>query len=93
MITGLLFLCIFTLGFSMIAKRLENTVVTAPMLFIGVGFAIAEMRIMPLEQSEELLHIVAEVSLVLLLFIDAAKTNLKAVLIQYNWPLRMLAIG
>ena len=93
MITGLLFLCIFTLGFSMIAKRLENTVVTAPMLFIGFGFAIAEMRIMPLEQSEELLHIVAEVSLVLLLFIDAAKTNLKAVLMQYNWPLRMLAIG
>ncbi|MEM7300021.1 MAG: sodium:proton antiporter [Pseudomonadota bacterium] len=93
MTIGLLLLTLFTLGFCMIANRVSKTIVTAPMLFILFGFLLSKAGIMPEGASDHALHLVAEVALILLLFLDAAQTNLKALRQRNIWPLRMLLIG
>ncbi len=45
------------------------------------------------EASETLLHPVAEIALIILLFLDAAQIDLSALRIRHTWPVRMLTIG
>jgi NhaP-type Na+/H+ or K+/H+ antiporter len=45
------------------------------------------------ETGETLLHPVAEVTLVVLLFLDAAQTDFAALRRRFVWPVRMLVIG
>lgn len=49
--------------------------------------------LVPIATSETLLHPVAEVALVVLLFLDAAQIDLSALRIRHTWPMRMLLIG
>ncbi|MEX3010055.1 cation:proton antiporter [Hoeflea sp. TYP-13] len=90
---GLLFLAMFTVAFSMLANRLSTTVLTAPMLFIGFGFLMAETGFMSPGGAEETLHIVAEVALIVLLFLDAAQIDLATLRKRHVWPVRMLVFG
>ncbi len=90
---GMLLLAIVTLCFCMIAKRLSSTSITAPMLFLALGFLTFEAGLLPHREMEEVLHLVAEVALILLLFLDAAQTDLSALRARSIWPTRMLLIG
>ncbi len=91
--TGLLLLAVFAMAFSMIAKRLESTVLTAPMLFLAFGLLMAETGLMSHEGAEETLHLVAEIALIVLLFLDAAQIDMKTLRKRHVWPVRMLVIG
>ena len=93
MTTGLLTLAIFTLTFTMLAKRLSSTVVTAPMIFIALGYFFYEADLLPQDGAEAALHIVAEIALIILLFLDAAQIDLGALKKSSVWPARMLLIG
>ncbi len=89
----LLFTAVFTLAFCMIAKRLSLTVITPPMVFIGFGFALAQSGVMTGHGAEEILHTVAEITLVILLFLDAAQIDVAKLRSDHLWPHRMLVIG
>lgn len=91
--TGLLITAIFTAAFTMVAKRLSSTFVTAPMIFLGFGFALSQSGLMPHGDAEASLHLVAEIALIVLLFLDAAQVNLDALRKRHVWPVRMLTIG
>ncbi|NKB53468.1 MAG: sodium:proton antiporter [Rhizobiaceae bacterium] len=93
MASGLLMIAAFALTYSMIAKRLETTILTAPMLFLAFGFILSTTGIMPVAGAEAALHLVAETTLIILLFLDAAKTDMKALRTRHVWPFRMLALG
>lgn len=93
MLTGLLVAAVFTVAFSMVAKRLSATVLTAPMIFLGFGFALSETGLLPHADAEPALHLVAEIALVILLFLDAAQINLDVLRRRHVWPVRMLVIG
>ncbi|MEM5582809.1 cation:proton antiporter [Roseibium sp. AS2] len=93
MATGLLMLAMFTVCYTLLAKTLSNGILTAPILFIGFGYVMAQTGMFPFEDAEHLLHIVAEVALIILLFLDAAQINLKSLRQRHQWPLRMLMIG
>ncbi len=93
MTTALLILTLFTVTYTMIAKRLASTVLTAPMLFIAFGYLLAQTGLMPHQGAEATLHLVAEVALILLLFLDAAQINLSILRKQHVWPVRMLLVG
>lgn len=90
---GILVILMCTIAFAMVARRVSTTIITAPMFFLAVGFIIASTHMLEAEHAEHLLHFVAEVSLVILLFIDASKIDLKILIKQRAWPLRMLLIG
>ncbi len=86
-------LCIVTVGYALVAKRLSSTIVTAPMIFLGLGVVFATSGFITPETGEALLHPVAEVTLVVLLFLDAAQTDFAALKRRFVWPVRMLVIG
>ncbi|MFT5573182.1 MAG: NhaP-type Na+/H+ or K+/H+ antiporter [Cryomorphaceae bacterium] len=84
-------LCVVFYAF--FAKRLASTIVTAPIIFLGLGYAMSLSGFMATESSEELLHLVAETALIILLFADASQTDFAALKKRYLWPKRMLLIG
>ena len=90
---GLLIIAGVFAGFAMIARRLSSTVLTAPMVFIAFGYLFSKTNLLPHAKAEEALHLVAEIALILLLFLDAAQINLSALRVRHVWPVRMLAIG
>ena len=93
MTAGLLILTTFTVAFAMVAKRLSGTIVTAPMVFLALGVFLSTTGYLPSQEMEKALHLVAEVALVVLLFLDAAQTDLSALRRRHVWPVRMLFVG
>ncbi len=91
--TGLLLLALFTVAFSMVANRMSTTMLTAPMLFIGFGYLLSQTGIMSQEGAETSLHLVAEIALIVLLFLDAAQIDMGVLRKRHVWPVRMLLIG
>ncbi len=84
-------ICIICYAF--FANRLSSTIVTAPIIFLGLGYVISLCGFVPPENSEHILHLVAEAALIVLLFSDASLTDLAALKKKRIWPQRMLLIG
>lgn len=93
MTTGLLIVAIFAACFAMLARRLSNTPLTAPMIFIAFGFVLSRFELFPHLAAEQILHLVAEIALILLLFLDAAQIDLRELRRRHVWPVRMLVFG
>ncbi len=91
--TGLFFLCVFAFLFAMGGKWIQKTIVTAPMFFLGLGYALSFTDFFEGGEIEHSLHIVAEVTLIILLFLDASQIDLNALRKHHAWPARMLFIG
>ena len=90
---GYLIVGVFLFAFCLIANRLSRTLLTAPLVFIAFGLLVSETGFLPPGGTEASLHLVAEIALIVLLFIDAAKIDQQALLKRNVWPARMLAIG
>lgn len=90
---GYMMLTLFFVAFCMLANRIANSVITAPMVFLGFGALLAGLGMVPEEGSERALHLVTEIALIILLFFDAAQIDQRALLRRNVWPRRMLAIG
>ncbi|MBN2107911.1 MAG: cation:proton antiporter, partial [Deltaproteobacteria bacterium] len=87
--------CALIFFYSLVSKRLERTVITAPLLFTVAGgvalLLIPELR--GRDYNFKLLLQVAEIGLVLLLFTDASKTDLAILKSIRALPLRLLSTG
>lgn len=86
---GLVFL------YSLVSGRLERTVLTAPILFTSAGILVVTL-VPALRQRQVSLGAllqIAEIGLVLLLFTDASKTDLKVLKDIRNLPVRLLSVG
>ena len=90
---GYLTISAFLVGFCMIANRLSQTIITAPMVFLGFGVLVAQSGALPEAGTEATLHTVAEITLIVLLFLDAAQIDQPALLKRRVWPTRMLVVG
>jgi len=80
---------------SLVSRRLERTVVTAPIVFTASGmlaFLVLPELQDPLGGQNALRH-VAEIGLVLLLFTDASRTELQVLSNIRNLPARLLSTG
>jgi NhaP-type Na+/H+ or K+/H+ antiporter len=94
----LLSLTIITSGlllFALISGRLQGTMITAPLVFVVFGLIVGAggLDIANLDVGHSTIHVVAELTLILVLFTDAARIDLNQVRRDHNLPLRMLAIG
>jgi NhaP-type Na+/H+ or K+/H+ antiporter len=90
---GILVILFCVSTYTMLAKRLSTTVITAPMLFLGLGLAMSYFGLLDINDSEAVLHLVAEIALIVLLFLDASQISLKHLKSQNSWPSRMLLLG
>ncbi len=81
--------------YSLVSRRIERTIVTAPIVFTAAGFGcylvMAEFH--PQEGSLEEFLRLAEIGLVLLLFTDASRTDLRVLQNIRNLPARLLSTG
>jgi NhaP-type Na+/H+ or K+/H+ antiporter len=80
---------------SLISARLEKSVLTAPLLFTAAGAIVFAMRRelhVPEDGVRTLLN-VAEVGLVLLLFTDASRCDLRLLKRATALPVRLLTVG
>ena len=90
---ALLIIAIVTACYTMFAKRLASTPLTAPILFIAVGALMSVSGLFKADQTEHILHLTAEIALILLLFLDASQIDLKVLRHDHGWPIRMLLAG
>jgi NhaP-type Na+/H+ or K+/H+ antiporter len=81
--------------YSLVSKRLEHTVLTAPIVFTAVGMllVVAIPGFRELTMQRDTFLALAEIGLVMLLFADAAHINLYTVQRRERLPLRLLSIG
>ena len=81
--------------YSLISGRLQGTIVTAPLVFVIFGFAVGAggLNVATVNVGHSALHIIAELTLILVLFTDAARIDLNRVRQDHNLPVRMLTIG
>lgn len=87
-------LCVVIL-WALSAARLNRTVITLPMIFTAVGFAMT-IPIGLLAEGPDLMRIarvVAEVTLIIVLFADASHFRFQNLAASVVLPLRMLVIG
>jgi len=92
---AILVLAMAAIAYAMLARRLSTTPLTAPIVFLGIGWLLSSIESgeSGSESVEHALHSVAEVALILLLFLDAAQTDVKALLSRHAWPFRALLFG
>ncbi|NNF28818.1 MAG: hypothetical protein HKN73_16455 [Gemmatimonadetes bacterium] len=81
--------------YTLISGRLEASPVTPPLFFVAAGWLSSSpaLRVADIDVTAGMIEVVAEVTLVLVLFTDAARINLRALIDDHILPLRMLIIG
>jgi NhaP-type Na+/H+ or K+/H+ antiporter len=81
--------------YSLISKRLERTVVTAPILFTAVGvlMSFSHEALNELALDRKGLLLLAELGLVMTLFTDASRVRLSMLKGETNLPVRLLSTG
>lgn len=78
---------------ALLSARLGRADVTAPMTFLVLGMGADAFDIVDLDPGTEAVKLLAEVTLVLLLFADAARVELRALRHDATFPGRLLLIG
>lgn len=79
--------------YALVARRLADGIVTAPMIFLGLGLLLDRTGLVALDDAEAALHLLAEITLVVVLFSDAAVIDTRALRRRLVWPERMLVGG
>jgi NhaP-type Na+/H+ or K+/H+ antiporter len=82
-------------AYSLISRRLERTVLTAPIVFTAAGAltALVPVAALQLELDRKSLLVIAELGLVMLLFTDASRISLRMLGGDRNLPVRLLSTG
>ncbi len=85
----------FVLVYGLVSRRLESTPVTGPMVFVTVGILLGRTGadVLDFAMSDGVIRILAEATLVLLLFTDAVRIDLYRLRPQIDLPARLLGIG
>lgn len=91
-LTAVFILVVF--GYSLVSRRFERSVITAPMLFTFAGMA-ASLAAGGLDHavSRKSLLLLAELGLVMTLFTDASRVDLRALRRDGQLALRLLSVG
>ncbi|HHQ4449503.1 TPA: cation:proton antiporter [Aeromonas veronii] len=85
----------FLLIYSLIAGRFESKLVNGPLLFLLTGWLLGPggLELLSLSIDSAGIKLLAELTLVIVLFNDAANTNWQVLLANRQLPIRLLLIG
>lgn len=85
----------FLLVYSLIAGRFESRLVNGPLLFLLMGWLLGPggIELLSLSIDSDGIKLLAELTLVIVLFSDAANTNWQVLLANRALPIRLLLIG
>ena len=82
-------------AFAMVSGKLRDTVITPPMIFTVFGLVIggAVLGVADVDFDSGIIHTLAELTLIFVLFTDAARIDLKMLRRDHNLPVRLLVGG
>jgi sodium/hydrogen antiporter len=83
------------LVYSVLSRRLRGTSITAPIVFVGAGFILGPECLgwLHVTLDQHAVSTLAEATLVVVLFSDASRINLRTLRHEYAVPARLLGIG
>ncbi len=84
------------LGFGAISRRAERSVLTAPMVFVGLGLLLSSehgLGLSVVSSGRAVIDHVGVIALVLVLFTDAARIDLKCLRQEGSLPARLLGVS
>jgi NhaP-type Na+/H+ or K+/H+ antiporter len=92
---GLLAIVVCILLAASISRRVQNTIITLPMLytFFGILLGGLVLDVIPLTPEDGLVELIAELTLVIVLATDASRIDLRGLFRDHNLPARLLGIG
>ena len=90
-----LVLVVMLFGWSLISGRLERLDVTGPIVFVAAGLLLCNgpWAVVDVTIESHAVHGLAEVTLALLLFADAARVDPRDLRHSAGLPIRLLAVG
>lgn len=93
--SGIVLIAVGALCYALLSKRLEGSIITLPMVFVAFGWVIGGggTGLVHLDIEHGVIHAIAEITLVLVLFADASRINVKLLVADHNLPQRMLLIA
>ena len=88
-------IAVVILCFAAVSRLVEGTIVTAPIVFTAAGLLLGAsmLDVVHTDPNHESVKLLAESSLTLTLFGDAARINLRALRDEFRLPARLLGIG
>ena len=91
----LLVLSVAILGYTLVSERLAMSPITAPMVFTSVGLIVgtAGLAWFDVAVDSEVVSVLVEATLVLVLFTDAVRIDLRVLRHESALPLRLLGVG
>src|SRR5215217_7669622 len=94
-VVDLIVLAAVVFAFGLVSRRLEGTVLTAPIVFVVAGFVLGPwgLGLVEFQVDSHNVLLVSEIALAIVLFTDAASTNLSSLRQNEALPLRLLGIG
>lgn len=81
--------------YSLVSHRIEGSIITAPMIFVGIGLLASPegFNVVDVGPTSPLILLFAEIALVLILFSDAARIDFTTLKGNSSYPARLLVIG
>ncbi len=91
---NILVVALAVLAFGLFAGRLRGTPVTAPMVFTAAGLVVGEaLGVLDVGVDNGFVSGLAEATLVVVLFTDASRMDLRTVAREHSLALRLLVVG
>ena len=83
------------LVYALLSRRLRGTSITAPIVFVGAGFLFGSEWLgwLHVTLGQDAVSTLAEATLVVVLFTDASRIDVRALRREYSVPARLLGIG
>jgi NhaP-type Na+/H+ or K+/H+ antiporter len=81
--------------FSLFSGAFSRSNITPPIAFMGLGVLLGPIGMgwVDMGVENEVIHLIAEVTLILVLFTDAVRINLKSLWADHDIPIRLLLVG
>jgi len=81
--------------YGLLSRRIESSIVTLPMIFVGLGLVLSQMGLplLSAETGRSVIHTFAEITLIVVLFADASRVNWTTLFAHSGVPARMLVVG
>ncbi len=91
----IVFTALLILGYGIFSKLSEKSIISAPMVFVTVGVIVSFLVGEKWKEgiTARWVEPIAQITLILVLFIDASTLDLKALLKDRRLPMRLLFIG
>lgn len=87
-------IAVFVILYGVVSKRLQTTVISGPMIFVMFGFILSSdvTGVFP-GKDHTFINIIANLTLMLVLFSDASRINIALFRREQDLPKRLLGIG